>query len=425
MNRKLVLVFLTALLLRLVLSPLFWHPDVTNHLDWGIRFFEYGIDKIYAPESNVWSFTWPNQPPGTMLIFAFIRKFYELVFGFLWNINVSIPSFPSVIITLAQSYLYQVFVKLPAILSDLGIAYLIYLFVEKFNKKSAIWAAAAFLFNPVIWYNSSVWGQTDAVVNFLFLLGFWLLLKKRLFYSMIFVCLCLFVKISLAIFLPIFIIFLIRQKFSWSKILFSGLLSFVIIMLITLPFSGGNNPTPWLYEIYKTKVMTNQLQVITANAFNIWISLTGIAEKPHTLFLGPLTYQSWGVLLFGASIIPVFVMLWKKPTELAAIWGFFIIAFSSWLLLTNMHERYLYPAFPFLTILAFKYKKMLPVLFGLSALNLLNLYNLWWTPLIPFVKNIMSYSDFLLARVFGIVNTVFYMISYKQYLIDSRDIIKK
>ena len=170
MSKKVfVLIILISLSLRIFISFLVWHPDLNNHIDWGIRFFEYGASKFYAPESNVWSFTWPNQPPGTMYMFAGIRKVFEFVFNFFWQININVPAFPSIIISYFETNLYPALLKLPAILSDFGIAYLIYKWT---NKK---WAGILWLVNPIVWYNSAVWGQYDAVINFFALLAFYLL----------------------------------------------------------------------------------------------------------------------------------------------------------------------------------------------------------------------------------------------------------
>lgn len=160
MKKKILLIFLVALIFRAFLAFVVWHPDLNSNADWGVRFFQYGPARFYAPESNVWNFTWPNQPPGTIYMYAGVRKLFELVFNIFWTINVKIPAFPSVIITLFESNLYPALLKLPAILSDLGIAYLIYKLVRENSKhkERGIIAAAIFLFNPIIWYNSSVWG---------------------------------------------------------------------------------------------------------------------------------------------------------------------------------------------------------------------------------------------------------------------------
>ena len=179
-------IFITAFLLRVFLSFLVWHPDVNNHVDWGIRFWQYGPQKFFAPETNVWSYTWPNQPPGTIYIFAGIRKLFEFVFAFFWWINVNIPIFPSGIITFFESNLYPALLKFPSILADLGIAYLIYKVLRHWalgtrnTEKLAMVGTIFWLFNPVVWYNSSVWGQTDSVVNFFALLGFYFLFEKKL-----------------------------------------------------------------------------------------------------------------------------------------------------------------------------------------------------------------------------------------------------
>src|SRR3989344_7506122 len=239
MNKRLRFFFLTAFIFRLVLAFVVWHPDVNNHIDWGIRFFEYGAKKFYAPESNVWSYTWPNQPPGTIYMFAGIRKLFELVFAGFWWVNINIPAFPSGIITFFESNLYPALLKLPAIFADLGIGYLIY----KLTRKKL--ALVLWLANPVIWYNSAVWGQYDSVISFFALLSFYFLLQKKLTFSLLAFSFSLFTKASLLIFLPIWLIVAIRQKYRLSQYLVSIDYCLVPIVVLTLPFSHGN-PLIWL-----------------------------------------------------------------------------------------------------------------------------------------------------------------------------------
>lgn len=417
MNRKILLLVLSALFLRLAIAPFVWHPDVNNHVDWGIRFFQYGASKFYAPESNVWSYTWPNQPPGTILIFVGIKILYDIIFGFFWWLNITIPIFPSGIITFSQSNLHPFLLKLPSIVSDFGIAYLVFLLLKEIRaKKMAVFGALLFLFNPVIWYNSSVWGQTDAVINFMALLSFYLLYKKKLIWSSIVFALCLYIKISLVLFLPVWLIWMISQKYKIKKIALSCMLATLVVVFMTLPFSTTHEPISWLVVLYQKQVLTHQLQVITANAFNIWGALTGLHEQPHTLMFGLLSFQNWGYLLFITSYLPLLYFVWKKPKLETVIWVLALTAFSSWMLLTNMHERYLYPMFPYLTIVASKYRKLLSFYFGISAINLLNLYNLWWVPNIGFVKSLMTAGDMIFLRVLAGVNSVLYVLLYKIYL---------
>lgn len=405
---------LAGLIFRLILSFVTWHPDVNNHIDWGIRFWQYGPAKFYS--ANVWSFTWPNQPPGTMYIFAGIRKLFEIIFGFFWWINVNIPLFPSGIITFFESNLYPALLKLPGIIADVGVSYLIYRFLDGLGKKKeAVFGAAIFLFNPVIWYNSSLWGQTDSIINFFALLSFLLLFKRKIVWAVLALAASFYIKASLFIFLPIFLIVLVRQKYKLREVVISLAVALILVGVLTLPFSKGE-PFGSLFGIYKDKVFSQQLQVITANAFNLWAGISGIHERPQTLFLGPLTYQAWGLILFILSYIPVLYLVFKRQDAKSVFWALAVASFSSFMLLTNMHERYLYPLFPYLTILVAMGSVSWVLYFLISLISLLNLYNFWWFPKIDSLINFLSFGDRLMPRILGIVSFGLFISFYASFL---------
>lgn len=407
--KKFWIIFIIAFSLRAVFAFLTWHPDLNNHVDWGIRFFQYGANKFYAPESNVWSYTWPNQPPGTTYMFAGIRKLYEYIFSFFWFINVRIPAFPSTIITFFEKTLYQALLKLPSILSDLGIGYLIY---KLTNKKLAL---ILWLFNPIVLYNSSLWGQYDSVIGFFALLSFYLLLRRKLSFAVLAFAASIYIKASLLIFLPIFIVVAIRQKYKIGEYILSVLMTLTVIGLITLPFSKGN-VFVWLFNLYKDKIFVQQLHIITANAFNIWATIAGIHERPEISMLGPLSYKSWGQILFALSYLPGVYFVWRKQNIKTIFWVLAISAFSSFMLLTNMHERYLYPLFaPIAILIGLNMISSVSYIF-ISLISLLNLYNFWWFPRIPLLINFLSFGDRLMPRILGFVMFGFFASFYLKYL---------
>lgn len=414
MRRKLIIVLIIALIFRLALAFSVWHPDVNNHIDWGIRFWEYGPERFY--EADVWSYSWPNQPPGTIYIFAGIRKLFEVIFSFFWFLNLKISLFPSKFIFFLEDNLYPALLKLPAIFSDLGIAYLIYRLFERVKRdKVGFFGAILFLVNPVIWYNSAIWGQTDAVINFFWLLSVFFLLEKKLLKAVFSYFLSVYVKIPFLTFLPIFVIIVYKQKYKLPDILESFLIPLAFIGLVTLPFSQGE-PFSWLINLYQNKVLTQQLQLISANAFNIWAGLTGIQEKSHALLLGPFSYQTWGILLFVISYIPPLYLIWKKQNFITLFWVLSIVTFSMFMLLTNMHERYLYHFFLVFTIVVSQYKKLLPIYTVLSGINLVNLYNFWWVPRINLLVDALSARDGLLPRVLGFVSFAIFISFYRHFL---------
>ena len=434
-RKKIIWFFVFALFLRLVLAFLVWHRDVYNHMDWGERFWSYGAAKFYAPETNVWGYLWPNQPPGTIYIFAIIYKFYKLVFSFFWWINISIPIFPSRLITFFETNLYPALLKFPAILADFGIACLIYkvlkllplkigqkiLFFgkEKRNFEYKEWAsslgALIFLFNPIVWYNSSVWGQYDSVIFFLAFISFYFLIQKKSVLATLFYTLSLYTKLTLIVFAPLFLIFYIKRKYKLGEYFKSVALPIIVVGFLTYSFSQ-TEPFSWLFNLYKNKILVEQRQVVTSNAFNIWAGLTGIHQISHNNLFGPISFKTWGLALFFVSyFLPFYLVLRKKDLK-TLLWSLAIVSISSFSLLTNMHERYLFSFFPIVTILIFLERRLLLFYVLITVLNLLNLYNFWWVPEISFLKSFLSANGGYYARILGYFEFFLYLYFYRFFV---------
>jgi uncharacterized membrane protein len=86
------------------------------------------------------------------------------------------------------------------------------------------------------------------------------------------------------------------------------------------------------------------------------------------------------------------------------------------MLMTNMHERYLYPLFPVFTILVAFEKRLLGLYIAVSSINLLNLYNFWFTPRVEAIVSFMSAGDRLLPRILGLINFGLFLRFYQLFL---------
>lgn len=414
--KKAYIAIILILVIKIALSFSAYHDDLKNHMDWGIRFWQYGASGFYT--SNVWSFTWPNQPPGTIYIFALTRKIFESLFALFSFLHFSLKIFPGSLLLYLEQNLYPSVTKLPAILADFGIAFLIYKIIYhdlKMSRKKALIAAFMFILNPVVWYNSTIWGQYDSVINFFALLSFYLLNHKNLILAFLFFILSIYIKASLLIFLPVFLLISIKQKYKFKEYLSALLVSLFTVFILTIPFSQAE-PLTWLTYIYTHRVFNEQLQLITANAFNLWNLIAGIDAKPQTLnFLGA-NYQYYGYILTLFFSIPIFKLLLKKNDAKSAIWSLAVISFLTFMFLTNMHERYLYPLFPYMTILAVVYSELLPIYILVSIISLINLYNFWWVPDISFLVNILSAGGRLATRFLSAVNLMLFTYFYLHFL---------
>jgi Gpi18-like mannosyltransferase len=420
LKNRIFWIFFTGLLIRLILLPLGFHPDVRNHVDWGMRFFQYGLGEFY--QANIWSYSWPNQPPGTIYIFAFLKLLYDGIFAGLWFLNLKIPLFPSFIFPYLEHDFPQVVMKIPSTLADLGVAALIFLILKKFaTRKGALIGASFYLFNPVTFYNSSFWGQTDALVFLFALFSFWLLFLKKPILSTTFFAFSLYIKATLVIFAPIFLLYLVKEKYSLKTLIFAILIPIALIWLLTIPFSGPD-AVSWLYYLYKDKVFGGQLQYLTANAFNIWALGFGLDPKPDWQNFLFLPLKIWSILTFGLLFL---FYLWRMLKEKNFPRLFFIIlflvSFSAFMILTAIHERYLFPAFPTLSVLVgFQPFLIFPGAI-MSLIHLANLYNFWWVPRIEFLVFAFTIGDKIIPKILSLANVALFFFFFKALIFPKRE----
>lgn len=396
-------IFLLALLIRLYFAFGSYHPDLGNHLDWGNRFWEYGPKNFY--QASVWSVSWPNQPPGTIYLWAFLSKINEFVYKLTWKLNLSLPLFPSGLIPFMELHFHPFLVKLPSILADLGIGWLIYqiLLTFEIKEKKAKAAALLFWFNPIIIYNSSVWGQTDSLVNFLALLSLFLLFRKSFFWGSLSFLFSLYIKFSLIIFVPLFFLLFLKEKTKPVRIAGYLIICLVLLSIINLPFA--DNPLIWLKDLYVTRILGGQGNMLTANAFNLWAIIFGIdfTRKDTGTWLG-LSYNYWGIIAFGVTyLLVIYQLIKKKITNYYLVSAFSLVSFFSFLFLTNMHERYLYPAFPFLALLVGFETVPVSLFWVVSIIHFLNLYHLWYYPRWDAVVNLLEANNGFTTRIFSLI----------------------
>jgi len=145
--------------------------------------------------------------------------------------------------------------------------------------------------------------------------------------------------------------------------------------------------------------------MLTANAFNLWALIFGIdfSRNDLTLFFG-LNLRAWGQILFGLSLLPVLTtLLFKKADPKITLWSLAIVSLASFVFLTNMHERYLSPLFPYLTILIFLFPKLKVLYFFSSLIFCFNLYHLWYVPDISWLRAVYQPVT---IKLFSIVNLI-------------------
>lgn len=391
---KLFAIFFIALCLRLGVIFLAHHGDLNNNISWGTLAVTRGLNGFYESGSLPreaggevgWPYSAPNQPPLTILLFFFCRLLWQGVENAGWYLNNHLPIFPSSFIWFWESKGMDLLVKLPSVIADLLMGLLIWKYFSK-DKKKAMFAASVWLFNPVIWYNSTVWGQTDVIVNLLGFTGILFLLRKNLPAFATFFTLSLLFKGSLIIFIPILLCISIWQKYKTREWLHAvGHVLFWTI-LVAVWFHPQADLFIWLANLYNIRILPGEIGYLTANAFNFWWLVDSGKTLDSTIYFG-LPARIWGFIFTSGGIAVVIYWLRKNLSDKNIFFALSLISLISFLFMTRIHERYLYPFFPSATILL-GFNPEFSILYAIgssfayslfSIVHLLNLYNLFWVP---------------------------------------------
>ncbi len=238
--------------------------------------------------------------------------------------------------------------KLPPNLFDVATAALIFVFLRrKLRFEHAISAASLYAFNPATIFNTSIWGQFDAVYTFFLILTLVLILDSKIEYSVIAFTLGVLSKPQSIALAPL-IAFLIAKEKGWKGVVTSGLISAATTLIIILPFEWGN-PLDFLVDIYITGY--GGYPYTSINAFNFW-AFHGFWESDGGRLLF-LDFFMVGWLLFGALTAFSLYHLYKgldDRRDIRVLFTAFVLLFGFFMLPTRIHERYLFPVFSVLAL---------------------------------------------------------------------------
>lgn len=380
-------ILLIALCIRLLVAPFAFHSDLTTNTIWGIYAKEFGL-RGYYDWLNFGNYARPEYPPLSTLLFLVIRYLWQVIFDFLWFLNVNISVFPSNLVTWFDNFGNLFLLKFSGILGDIGIGYLIY----KLTKSKTL--SSFYLFNPTVIYLSSVWGQTESFVGFFALLGLTFLIQRRYVKSTLSFFASFMIKATMLPLIVIAGVVLIRNRVRLRQILI------ILMILLVALFSVGYLFTDhayisWIVNSYFSKFIVGpfNLGFINLNAFNFWGLVLGFERIPVSAYF----LTAWTMFL------PILIfILYRFYRGQNIFFACLLISFASFLFLPKMHERYLYPVFIFFPIVLQKFPSLKKAFYILTFSFLINLYHWWWVPYIP---SLVSFFDLeLVERGLSLIN---------------------
>lgn len=432
----LILLFFSAFVLRAVLTTYINKGDVLVVNEWSKSLYVEGMSGSYFRQG--WIYSFPTQPPPMMILFWVSRWLYEnkYVLSILHNITKFPPTF--VLLWIHENGpLFSV--KLWGIIGDCLSALVIYFVIKRTlkNRTTAFLAAFFILFNPILIFESSIWGQTDILASLLAILSFLTIFynkKVAEILSPVFFIIGISLKPSILVLFPLYLAFLAKkfilnsakEKKSFALIiagfiLAMGLLifSFVLFWDKSLPFFK------YTKSIVEKRIIPSAKGTIKAatSAYNFHTVFFEIDKTLGNQKLGPFTLtQTGNILIAFVNLLALPLFLIKKKNfafELSMLlFLVYCVGEGAFLFRTGMAERYFFPSFLFLYLLFFmvkdaKIKLAIVLQFLLWFINLLSSFFLRDY---SFLDVFFRQNNYFGTRLFSLMNVLIYIFIVVRFL---------
>lgn len=201
-----------------------------------------------------------------------------------------------------------IFLKIPAIVADILIVYLLfYLCSKHFNLYISTIIAGLYAILPVVFTNSASWGQMDSVYGLFVLLAFIAMLDKKYISVIVYYTIAVFVRAEMLMLLPIVASFLVYSfvvnPLIRQKLLIATGVAIVSIIVLSLPFTvklGGADIIFYTFGRFVATALSNP--VFSNNAFNFY-GIFGLNQESVTVFARVLSFLIYSIIAFYVCFI--------------------------------------------------------------------------------------------------------------------------
>ena len=367
-----------------------FESDIASYASWALTIGEYGPSGFYANAG------FADYPPAYLYL--------------LWPLGLLSGA--------AEGLAAADLVKLPPILLDIAVGYVLYRLVRGWtwpgerSERLALVAAALYLFNPVSFYDSALWGQTDAAGALILLLGIAALIRGNSEGAAAFAATAALVKPQFGVVLiPLVAFVLVKRHLirpgsgprnepwaprglagwlaveqGWLRLLTSFAAAWLAFFVVALPFGMG--PLEYLERMFGTAGGYGYLSV---NAYNLW-SLVGSGGTPALAtslgwsddtigLIGPIPGVVVGALLLAAGFLWGTLRGAARDDRWTLLVAVTFLAIAFFVLPTRVHERYIFPAIALLPLLAVMQRRWGLALLLLSVGAFINLHGILTLPI--------------------------------------------
>ncbi|MGD6889979.1 hypothetical protein [Bacillus mobilis] len=350
----LIVVVVASLLLRVYLAFHLegYERDQLFFVDWMNTVGKYGLGDVYAHGDLV------NYPP----FFLALLGIYGDILSF-FNIHVEAAG---------------VLIRIPSIVFEV-VAIIIFAIVSKRIDNLIMRAALVtfFAFSPAVIVDGTIWGQVDMLHSIL-MVGSILLLMSQPTWSGAIYAIALLAKFQSIVIAPVFAMYFLKVIFEKreGKQLTKFIIGFCIPLLIFgLYFAAHGTFITMLKQAYLNAVGT--FPTVTVFAMNIWYYAIGTDPNTvDTIQISPyITLKTVGLILLSiaSALTCLYVFFHRHMNTAVLLKAATFISFAFFMLPTQMHERYAFPALVFVIFLLLYEMKWTGIALGLTLTIFLNI----------------------------------------------------
>lgn len=375
-TRKEVLIVSVLLVLFVLVNISFFTKgqytfDVQITQQWGNAALAEGVASLYV-QNVTFSDRKTTYPP----LYLYVLEFNSWLSLKLFNDNTPLTIY------------YNIISKSVPTLCNLLIGLVIWLYLRKQNRRTALVAMGLYLFNFAIIYNTAYWGQIDSVNALFMFLSVIFLVKNRFVLSSAFCTLAILTKVQSIVLLPVIAIVIFKQS-DWKKVSIAAVTSIFLALVVVAPIIHAGIFGKMLNTLFAS---VGFAPLATVNAHNAWYLIApGLPNNWGNLALDTQTvlgvsYKTMGLGALGLFTAIVLWQLWKKRDAQTIIFSASSLAFGFFMLPTQIHERYLFPFFALFALGMMSEKKYV-VFYVLLAITFL--LNLMWA--LPSVSGMIGF----------------------------------
>jgi Gpi18-like mannosyltransferase len=331
-------VIAAGLLIRLafIQSP-GYADDVAIFRDWFKSIAVLPPSQVYAQTPGL------NYPPMCVVL-------YELEALVLRAFGAGTPS----------NALFNIAIKLPPILIDGLGAVLVYRIARRFADHGWALLGAAFIaLNPAIIYDSAHWGQNDSIPTVLALFAVAQLLFGNTVVAWLSITAAIFFKPPVLVLVPLMLAHPLLSTGARRRSLIlqtcagaAGGAAIAVTLAVTF-FPHPNVVGALLEFAHQFVAFSNAFPFSSLNAFNLWAFFQPFFATDRVKILA-LSLHAWSDLLFMATAGCIYWRYLKSRDATALLEASALVLLAFFVILTEMHERYLYYAAFFCAPLVFK-----------------------------------------------------------------------